>query len=733
MKPNYLKLWGMLGIFLVMISLSSCKDDEAFDGPENPPVTPEIPTTPPVRLAVNTKYQNHLKIEMDTDSVYTLTGINGDGDPYMKLEPLEEDAAEECCVFEFEYQLAENIGNLEIFFLDDKGGVSPARSASFGEVKASQDWAKFSVRLKKLRKEFEWGKKDESLRIDVGDNDRTNMKMRNLKLRVMNAEELKEEEEEDNIEKDKLAYEQSVKDYLAKDYICKVTTVAVGKDKITVSGNYVGDGIFFLAEIPTYVDLFKIKKVDEAYKIPLSQANFTQVVNRIREVDGYKYDGLLSRWAIFKEGTEKDELVSHARCADVDDITPLRTIDPIAPKGKKGLGGIVPDSNLESDIRDLGIGSATINICPVLFMHEQNAGDDIEHVYNGKTYYFSRSFVEANLDAPLRIAAKYQVAVGGILLINPVNSAGGNDKIASIFQHPDYNTKGTYAMPNMTNVESTDYYAAALDFLAERYSNKEMRIAHWIIHNEVDGAVNWVNMGDVQLATFMETYMHSVRMCYNIVHQYDQHARVYIPFTHGWNNAAGGGWYKVIDILDMLKQYSAAEGDFFWAPACHSYSEQLNNPCVWNDKNATFSMNTQYVSLKNLEVLDKWITTPSNQYQGKYMRKAWLSEAGTGTPVAMQEGDIEKQAAGFAYGWKKIKALESIEGIQWHNWYDNPAEGVLLGLRFQNGTGLPESGQPKPVWHTFQKAGTAEEDAYFEKYLSVIGIPDWNILQTVTD
>ena len=56
-----------------------------------------------------------------------------------------------------------------------------------------------------------------------------------------------------------------------------------------------------------------------------------------------------------------------------------------------------------------------------------------------------------------------------------------------------------------------------------------------------------------------------MRMCYNIVHQYDQNSEVFISFSHGWNIAAGGGWYKVRDMLDFMNLFSKAEGDFFWS------------------------------------------------------------------------------------------------------------------------------------------------------------------------
>lgn len=719
-----LTAWSLCCTLLATSFCTSCQKEENYS------FSPEVPETPATALSIDTSKDSQLNIRQESDSTYILTGKTGNTDPYFFSNDLEETVPEECCVLEFEYTLKEEIDNFELFFIDTKGAPDPARSSSFGTVKPSDEWATYSIRLKKLRKKFNWGFNGEKLRIDIGGTDRTDMKIRNMKLRVMNAEEIKAEEEEDNAENEKQKYEQAIVDYLNTSYDSHITQVSVKSDQITVSGNFTGEGTYFLAEIPPFMDLFAVTKIEDVYKTPLSDKAFTQTLPRKGTIEGQEYDRLLSRWAIFKEGTERDERVSHARYAD--EIAAVRHMEPLNPAGKKGLGGIINSEHLESDIRDLGITSATINICPVLFMHSTPQADDIVHVYNGKEYYFSKSFLEANLDAPLKVAAKYHVAVAGILLIHPTTAAGADPEIARILQHPDYNAQGVYTMPNLTNITSVEYYAAILDFLAQRYSCNEMRIVHWIIHNAIDGAVNWVNMGsNVGMATFMETYMKSARMCYQIVHQYDANARVYIPFTHGWTKAAGGGWYQVTDMLDMLNAYSRAEGDFFWAPACHSYPEQLTNPEVWNDKNATFSMKTEFVSLKNLEVLNKWVLDPANQYQGKEKRSAWLSETGTGTRIEPTEADLTKQAAGFAYGWKKINALEGIEGIQWHNWYDNPAEAVLLGLRYQENTGKPEAGQPKPVWHAYQQAGTSGEDAYFEQYLPVIGISDWNILQPV--
>lgn len=702
---------GLLGVLFLIVNLISCQDD--FLENVEPPVTPPEETiTPPVYMLLNGKYKSGVNLTLHEDSTCTIETT--DGDPWATTGVFAEDVPEECNVLEFEYQTALGMSNLELFFMDVKTGIDPVHSMSAGQVPASEEWASFSVRLKEYRKNFNWGKKGDNLRMDFGTDPNNTIQMRNIRLRVMNDEEKKEEEEEKNEALNKEKYEQGIKDYLSKEYACHITDVTVGETSVTIQGDYTGEGTFFLGEIPPFVDMFKTEKVE--FKIPLSENSFSIQLDRYVTVGDFKYDRLLSKWAVFKEGADVDELVSHARYANVDAIHAKQSVEAVPLKSKKGLGGLINHELLTHDLDELGISSATINIPISNFMHLSEQPGDIPYTYGGKTYYFNKQYLISSFDVVLQQTSQRGISVAGILLIAPSGDAG------ELLKHPDYNGVAPYTMPNMTTVESTQCYAAALDFLAQRYSDPDMRIAHWIIHNEVDGGIHWTNMGDKPIATFMDTYLRSMRMCYNIVHQYDQHSEVFISFSHGWNIAAGGGWYKVRDMLDLMNQFSKAEGDFFWSLACHSYPAQLGNPCTWDDAQVTFSMDTEYVTLKNLEVLDKWVGISQNQYKGNIRRSVWLSEAGTCSP-SYEDKDLQDQAAGFAYGWKKINALDGINGIQWHSWFDHLGDGVPLGLRKYSDEEY--KGEAKPVWTTYQKAGTDEEDDYFKQYLERIGIKSW--------
>lgn len=517
--------------------------------------------------------------------------------------------------------------------------------------------------------------------------------------------------------------ERDLGNYLRKDYICAVHQVSVMDSFVKIGGECIGADSAYLVEIPPYVDVVKAETF--IHKSKLTNSPFEIELDRFVEREGILYDRLLSKWAVFKEGEEM-ELSSHARYAD--NVQPLQSLTPVKLVNKKGLGGIIFNPYI-TDFSLLNISSATINVPITHFMHLTPSPGDIEHSYGGKMYYMDENYLKNTLDRPLLEATSRgrNISVAAIILLDPASRCADPD-LGRILQHPD-NNGGIYTMPNMTTPESVNCYAAALDFLAKRYctvDNRYGRIAHWIMHNEVDGGRDWANMGLKPVGVFTDTYLKSMRMCYNIVRQYDANAEVFASFSHSWTEISNPGWYTSKEIIDLINAYSMVEGDFQWGLAYHSYAQDLTNPCTWIDPNATLSMNTPFITFKNLEVLNRWALSKENKYKGTIKRSVWLSEAGVNSR-GYSEDELQKQAAGFAYAWKKINTLEGIDGIQWHNWFDNEVEGANLGLR--KSLDSSHHGEAKPVWHVYQKANTDEEDEYFEQFLPIIGISDWNVVE----
>lgn len=508
---------------------------------------------------------------------------------------------------------------------------------------------------------------------------------------------------------DKYQMAANIKDYLAKDYPSKVTNVQVTSDKVIIKGNCGGSGTYLLAEITPWQDVTELEKYP--YTQDLSGGGFTVTVDRIvPNREGIRYDKVFSKWAVVKVDGDRQTLDSHARYAD--DVVPKKSPEAVPLRNKKGFGAGDIDLYF-SDCKEMNVGSITMNVV----LNDYIKGEGSGYSYGGQNY--SLGAFKDYVDRVTRRAGEMDLVVSAIILC----------QTNSIFKDPE-NKGGNYTMPNLTTAKAFNLYAAALEHMASTHCTPGNRISHWIMHNEVDFANEWTNMGDQPMMRYLDRYIKSMRICYNIARQYDQNASVLGSYTHCWTLADGN--YAPKKMLEATVAYSEAEGDFRWGVAYHPYPQDLTKPSFWiDDTQATYSLNSKYVTFKNLEVIDAWIRQKENFYKGKTKRVLFLSEQGTNSP-SYSESDLALQAAGGAWAWKKVSKLDGIDAIQWHNWADNKAEGGLrIGLRtFAEGS--VSNLTPKPVWYVWKAAGTAEEDSVFDQYKTTLGISDWDsILNTV--
>lgn len=508
---------------------------------------------------------------------------------------------------------------------------------------------------------------------------------------------------------DKYQMAANIKDYLAKDYPSKVTNVQVTSDKVIIKGNCGGSGTYLLAEITPWQDVTELEKYP--YTQDLSGGGFTVTVDRIvPNREGIRYDKVFSKWAVVKVDGDRQILDSHARYAD--DVVPKKSPEAVPLRNKKGFGAGDIDLYF-SDCKEMNVGSITMNVV----LNDYIKGEGSGYSYGGQNY--SLGAFKDYVDRVTRRAGEMDLVVSAIILC----------QTNSIFKDPE-NKGGNYTMPNLTTAKAFNLYAAALEHMASTHCTPGNRISHWIMHNEVDFANEWTNMGDQPMMRYLDRYIKSMRICYNIARQYDQNASVLGSYTHCWAKADGS--FAPKKMLEKTVEYSSAEGDFRWGVAYHPYPQNLTKPSFWiDDTQATYSLNSKYVTFKNLEVIDAWIRQKENFYKGKTKRVLFLSEQGTNSP-SYSESDLALQAAGGAWAWKKVSKLDGIDAIQWHNWADNKAEGGLrIGLRtFAEGS--VSNLTPKPVWYVWKAAGTAEEDTVFDQYKTTLGISDWDsIIKTV--
>lgn len=693
---------------IILFILLSCKEEREI----TPPVIIKPATTEYLKFSLNSA--NQLMIFKNEKNSYSINTTGGD--PYVMTEGISKTLHRDSVVLTFEYKSSGDIDKPQIFF---GPSISENRSVFGNTIPTSSTWKKYSLNLAKARTDLAWGKQGDFIRFDFGTKSGIDIEIRNIYFRSMNESE-KEiyNQEEEKIKQDE-AIKESLGAYLKQRFPSSITEVKVGGTEITVTGNYSGKEKFFLAEV--YPNDTLVSTIQFKNKTLLDNSSFRVTLPRMVTKNNMEYDRLLSRWVIVKENNNEESLASHARYPDI--IEPKQSMPPSTLLSKKGLGGFFMNQFV-GDLDDLDITSITINILVTGMIYTTPGTNRIPHTYGGKTYYMSTDYLK-HIDEALRLTTSKNIVVAAIILVQKATECA-DPAIGKILQHPDFTSEGIYTMPNITTDEGVNCYAAALDFLASRYNrpdNAYGRIHKWIMHNEVDAGLTWTNMGRKPLLNYLDTYLRSMRICHNISRQYDEHSEVMGSFTHSWVEPVE--LYSSKELLTTLQQFSKLEGDFQWGVAYHPYPQDLNEPKTWLDAKAIFSPNSPLVTFKNLEVIDDWIKKPENLYKGSIKRSLWLSENGTNSRT-YETKDLEEQAAGFAYAWKKLKNLDGIDAIQWHNWIDNREEqGLRIGLRrFPDDETNP--GGPKPVWHAYQAAGTSKEDVIFAPYKSIIGITDWN-------
>ena len=661
---------------------------------------------------------NQLKTEIQPNGALQLETTGKD--PWIYTNPLKQAISSEAKILAFEYFCPKGLDHLQVFFGPD---ITPENSKLVGRIGLSEGWVGYTIDLGKEMKA--WGKTGDWLRLDFGNRTDVNIQIRNLVLRPMSAREKELVANRDSKVKREAEMEARLKAYLESSYASEITKVEVEDSKISVEGKTSAGGPYYLCEIAPYQDVTEETTFETA--ILLKTKKFEQELDRVVKRNGIDYDRLLSKWILAEKTATGYKLITHARFPD--EIKAKYDYTKEVAKGRKGLGGFSTNRGHMKDLDELNIASATVNIWFSKFMFTQPAAGRIEHVYNGKSFYFGGKEV-AMFDSTFRTTAGKGIITAAILLVDKAESCPDRE-IGRLLQHPDMDPAGIYSMPNMTNPASVNCYAAALDFLASRYSRADKkygRCNHWIMHNEVDAGWEWTNMGEKTALIFMDTYIKSMRMCYAIARSYNPHSEVFVTLTHYWAWTSHPKFYPSKDLMEMLIQYTKAEGDFEWAMAQHPYPQSLFEPRTWLDKQVDFTFNSPLITFANLEVLNAWIKLPEVLYKGKIKRTLWLSENGTNSKTYSDQ-DLKEQAAGFAFTWKKLKVLDGIDGFQWHNWIDNRGEGGLrIGLRrFPDDEKDP--GGAKPVWYVFKAADTSDENAVFDPYKETIGIKDWKEVQ----
>ena len=523
-----------------------------------------------------------------------------------------------------------------------------------------------------------------------------------------------------------------IQKYLETKTDARIDRIVMTESEVTVTFTTGSDSnSLFLGEMPIHRSIDEPQRFELMTPIKVGpNSTSSLILPRVRERLGKQFDSLTSRWQLVKVVDGERLPVSHARYADE-----IPSAHPNLPAGeaktKKGLGGWSASRPPHGDLEKLGISAVTVNILVDSLLSPKPAKHTTPFSWQGRTYHANNN-VLSNFDKSLIEAARHEALVSAILLVANPNKNGTNraktvrSKDSQILGHPDADPSAAYAMPAMDSDASVGAYGAAIHLLATRYSRpdgKFGRIHHYIVHNEVDAGWTWTNCGVKPLPYFFDLYHRSMRLVDLITRSQDPNARPFITLTHHWAEPGNPKFYGSKFMLLELAKWTRTEGDFPWALAHHPYPASLRKPRTWED-NVSFSFDSDRITPKNIEVLDAWMKRPDMLDQHGKLRPIHLSENGFNSPDYSQKS-LTDQAAGMAYAWKRIEALDSIGVWHYHNWIDNRHEGGLrIGLRKFPDDEHDPLGE-KPIFELYRQLATPNEEKACAPYLPIIGIQSW--------
>ena len=385
------------------------------------------------------------------------------------------------------------------------------------------------------------------------------------------------------------------------------------------------------------------------------------------------------------------------------------------------IKGLLVDSQKlgTTELDELGVKHAVYNVplSRLLGPTTDKNYPTITYTYNGKDYELNGRVV-SEYDYAFSTLTEKGIVTTAILL---------NDKSEDYPQmiHPlSRDGNAYYYAFNAAEEEGSEYLAAVVSFLAERYRDTEHGIVmNWIVGNEINVRSLWNYMQYVDLETYVREYVRAFRICYNVIKSANANARVYISLDQQWNRElTGNSSYNSKAILDEFNAQITEEGNIGWGLAHHPYSIPMTWPKFWDmsgqdERLVKDTEDTSVVTIYNIGVITDYLQKEEFLDPDGQVRHFLLSEMGFSSAYGE-----DAQAAAFVYAYYIAENDPYIDALILSRETDAAEEvsqGLALGLSYQNG-------RKKMIYDVYKYIDTDQAEEYTQFALDYIGISDWS-------
>lgn len=332
---------------------------------------------------------------------------------------------------------------------------------------------------------------------------------------------------------------------------------------------------------------------------------------------------------------------------------------------KKGL-----EVQYITDAQLLGIGNTVIHVYLNDIISEES-NDAYAYVYGDLKYYLNTDAL-----ALLDYRVKTLTDAGINIYINFLLAFDTDAKDELYYPNAKGDSSTLFA-PNISSAETLNQYAAAIHHLAERYTSGDTGFCgNYIIGYEVNNEASTNSTGIKLLTDYANEYGRLLRISYLALTSAYSNAKLFVSISNRWNIPVAdskSGYFGAREFLfELIEHYS----DIPFGIAINPYPSSLMLTDFWNDSKAINSIDTEYITMKNIGILTEYINSFENDRYAS-SRNVVISEFGV-SGVKGEESET-LQAAAYAYAYYIAQKNPFIEAFIWHRHVDHSSE---IGLNY---------------------------------------------------
>lgn len=395
---------------------------------------------------------------------------------------------------------------------------------------------------------------------------------------------------------------------------------------------------------------------------------------------------------------------------------------------KKGL-----QVQMMADAQQLGVAHTTVNVEIGEFIvgtvKPSGGTSVVSWTIGNKTVYFNTAKVEA-LDKRVKEYTDAGINVFLQIINTPFNSEKMVQEVNCLY-YMESNAEASMFAFNTKTRDSVLYIRALFELLADRYTREDRMYGFagsFIVGFDVNSNRIYNSAGPMSLLNYMYNYTSLLRIADTAMRSKYANGRVYVPVSNKWTEKDGDDPeldYSAHSFITTLNKVIKQGGDIPWNISLSAYASAISGiSAIWNDPEATTSIGTPYITMKNIEVACDFMNG-SDLKSGEKSRDIIIGEFGISADPG-SENELANQAASYAYAYYKAEANDQISAMIYHRHIDSSAEtDMFFGLWTNRDTATVLPLSTKPIYDVFKKIDVTPTSEITSSVLGMIGADLW--------